>query len=661
MLFPKAAVCAALLFVSIGSNLMAGMEDVVISEIHYHPVTTEDLEFIELWNTGTVPVNMQGAQISDAIEYTFGSVTLQPDERTVVCSDRTQFLNFYTPRFPNIADSLAPGAFLNRLNNAEETVQFLAANGDLIQSVFYQDLTPWPNRADGAGSSLEWIHDGPRSTDSSTHWRASYLVHGSPGESGLERRIPVALNELLTHTDLPLEDAIELINLSDSPIPLDGWYLTDSINELNRFQIPVGTTLQPNGFQVFYELAFNFTNPSIPFALSSAFGDRLLLVATDSSGEPLQFVDDVEFGATQNGVSYGRFPDGVGTWSRLKDLSFGTDVRAGDDPAALSVFRTGAGAPNTAPLVGPVYIKEIHYNPVESGAEYVTLFNEAEFPVALYEAGARTNTWSLQNAVQFVFPQEVVMQSKETVVVASETPEAFRARYDISENIRVFGPFEGALNNAGEILELVKPDPPQTTGDQIGFVPQIILETIEYQPFAPWPTQPDGLGGSLHRTGTFASPGSHTQWSAGFPTFDVDTDSDGVPDSWEIWYGLNPASSLDATLDTDQDRASSLEEYLAGSDPTDSASVLQFTPSVSFSANTLNGEFLRRSDRSYILESTTGFNSGSSWSTALEINATQPEFHGPLPWDGAEIEIPWTSTSAPLFLRIREIDSATNQ
>jgi len=47
-----------------------------------------------------------------------------------------------------------------------------------------------------------------------------------------------------------------------------------------------------------------------------------------------------------------------------------------------------------------------------------------------------------------------------------------------------------------------------------------------------------------------------------------DSDSDGIPDSWETAHGLNPLDSADAVLDPDQDGLFSLFEYQSGLNPT---------------------------------------------------------------------------------------------
>lgn len=48
-----------------------------------------------------------------------------------------------------------------------------------------------------------------------------------------------------------------------------------------------------------------------------------------------------------------------------------------------------------------------------------------------------------------------------------------------------------------------------------------------------------------------------------------DTDHDGLPNDWELKYGLNPSDPADAEQDTDKDGFTNLEEYEAETDPSD--------------------------------------------------------------------------------------------
>ena len=48
---------------------------------------------------------------------------------------------------------------------------------------------------------------------------------------------------------------------------------------------------------------------------------------------------------------------------------------------------------------------------------------------------------------------------------------------------------------------------------------------------------------------------------------DLDDDNDGMPDAWELTYGLNPLNPADASADNDGDGVSNLNEYLQGTDP----------------------------------------------------------------------------------------------
>ena len=58
----------------------------------------------------------------------------------------------------------------------------------------------------------------------------------------------------------------------------------------------------------------------------------------------------------------------------------------------------------------------------------------------------------------------------------------------------------------------------------------------------------------------------------GFPEYNgtpyLDSDGDGIPDEWEIKYGLNPFDPSDALLDMNGDGYTNIEKYINGIDPT---------------------------------------------------------------------------------------------
>lgn len=65
---------------------------------------------------------------------------------------------------------------------------------------------------------------------------------------------------------------------------------------------------------------------------------------------------------------------------------------------------------------------------------------------------------------------------------------------------------------------------------------------------------------------------SHTSEVGGWPSFSsgtppIDTDHDGMPDSWEVAKGFNPSNAADRLQDLDDDGNTNLEEYLNGTEP----------------------------------------------------------------------------------------------
>ncbi|ATG92606.1 hypothetical protein MKLM6_4453 (plasmid) [Methylomonas koyamae] len=73
------------------------------------------------------------------------------------------------------------------------------------------------------------------------------------------------------------------------------------------------------------------------------------------------------------------------------------------------------------------------------------------------------------------------------------------------------------------------------------------------------------VAGNFNTQGVTNSPDTDGDLLANFA--DPDDDNDGMPDAWEIQYGLNPLSPGDAGLDADGDGITNLAEYQANSNP----------------------------------------------------------------------------------------------
>jgi len=126
---------------------------IVINELQYHPLSDDHgEEYIELYNTGAITVDLSGWRFSDGIHYTFpAGASIPPDGYVVVGHDPATVEAVY-----GISGVLGPFES-GRLDNGGERVAIEDAGGVLIDEVAYDDHHPWPELPDGKGPSLELI------------------------------------------------------------------------------------------------------------------------------------------------------------------------------------------------------------------------------------------------------------------------------------------------------------------------------------------------------------------------------------------------------------------------------------------------------------------------------------------------------------------------
>lgn len=526
-------------------------------------------DWFELYNPGLQPIALAGLYLTDKL-----------NERIKHPIAALSFIGTGTNGFLKfIADN-------NTAQGADHVGFSLDAGGEAI-GLFPTGTAPAIDMVT-FGPQTNGISEG-RFPDSSPN--RAFFTSPSPGEANWLFLTNVFINEVLTHTDLPLEDAIELHNPGNASVNISGWWLSDTSDELRKFRIPTNTILAPHGFAVFYEYQFN-PEPGFPgsFSFSSARGDSVWLSATDGDGQLNGFRARVNFGPQFNGVSFGRVPTSIGAdFTALEVLTFGHGVTAQSPPDLIGVFRGGAGAVNALPRIGPVVISEIMYRPPLIGTndnlrdEFVELYNLTFNPVPLYDLAHATNGWRLRGGVDFDFNTNHSLAPGSFLLLVSFDPAtngasltAFRAAY--GTNGTLVGPYSGKLDNGGEAIELYAPDAPQTTGSDFGLVPYVLVERVVYDELPPWPAGADGSGASLQRM-TFSAYGNDpANWIAATPTAGFkaggDSDGDGMPDTWEDAHNLNRLVN-DAALDPDHDGFTNGQEYLAGTDPQNAASALR--------------------------------------------------------------------------------------
>ena len=455
-------------------------------------------DWIEIYNPNAQPVELTGLWLSDTLA---NPKKYQIPVRSFIGAGSEGFLRFWAA---NGADADFTGFSLNA--TAEDVVISTAA-GTVINGQHYL--------AQFTGISEGRLPDGATNI-------VKFATTPTPGNANFLPLTSVVINEILSHTDAPLEDAVEIFNTTGDDINIGGWYLSDSQDNLFKFRIAPGTIVPAGGFKVFYEYQFNSDNPVTPFSFSSAKGDEVYLSQSTAPGTVTGYRAFAGFDASENGVSFGRYQTSVGVdFTAMSARTFGVD-----NPATTNQFRTGTGQANAYPKIGPVVINEIMYNQAgtNDALEFVELHNILGTPQPLFDPTNPANTWRMRKGIDFNFPTNVTIPGGGFVVLVNFSPQtdtialdSFRAAY--GTNMTLFGPYSGKLDNGGEAIELQKPDAPQTVpGPDFGFVPRIVVDRVVYSDTAPWPLSPDGLGDALKRVTASLYGNDPVNWIGGAPT-----------------------------------------------------------------------------------------------------------------------------------------------
>lgn len=489
----------------------------VFTEIMYNPApvvvitnsTTNRLstEFLELYNSNPFYEELSDFRITGDIDFTFPKGAGLPGRsRLILAKNTNEFQAYYqltnvvlfqygvTNNGTNLVNSLSRAGTIRLRNNS----------GGVVLEVNYDHNNPWPVGADGTGHSLVLARPSYGENDPQA-WSISDHVGGTPGFAEIYTNDPlreVVINEILAHTDPPLFDTIELYNHSDQANNLSGCILTDDA-ATNKFVIPEGTIIPPRGF-------VTFDQNQLGFALSAG-GETIYFWSSNH----IRLLDTVQYGAQENGVSWGRSPDGADDFYRLQTRTFGTN--------------------NSAILVSDVVINELMYDPIsgDDNDEYVELYNRTV-------ASVNISGWRLEDGISFTIPPNTVLPPNSYLVIAKSQTNLL-AKYVQLNATNTLGNYSGSLRNSGERIALSKPDSTNGTNTI-----HIVVEEVTYRGGGQWPNWAHGGGSSLERRDVRANSRLAANWADSDETSKATwttIDATGVLSS-----GVNAANAIEGGL-----------------------------------------------------------------------------------------------------------------
>jgi hypothetical protein len=493
-------------------------ESLRISELMYHPADTNDpndpnTEYIELTNVGDQTINLNLVRFTNGVDFTFPDYELSPGGYCLVVRDAAAF----AARYENRGQQPVAGQYAGSLNNGGERVELDDPLGAVIHDFRFED--GWFDETDGLGFSLT-VKDPPtadaNNLNDKSSWRPSARVGGSPGTDDSSLVPPlgaIVINELMANPAGSASDWIELYNTTDETISIGGWFLSDDANDLTKYRIAAGTLIPAGGFAVFYQDQ-HFGNQADP-GCATSFGlsknGETVYLHSGSAGVLTGYTEQEKFGASENGVSLGRWQKGTGTYN------------------FVPLSQPTPGQTNAMPRVGPVVINEIMYHPADGdGGEYVELFNAGDLPVTLYDAG-RDAPWRFTDdpedpGIELLFStnEPVVLAPGEYLVLTKDL-DLFSAKFTVPAGVRVLPWTFGSLANGGDKIQLSKPGDEDAGGrawirvDRVvysdGSHPQDLPGAMD-----PWPIEADGQGRSLSRINPQTYGNDPNNWHAAAPS-----------------------------------------------------------------------------------------------------------------------------------------------
>ncbi len=358
----------------------AGFE-LVISEVMANPLDEATGEYVEIANVGTAPVDLAGLVIDDGdatdalVGWLGGPTTLAPGAYAVILDP--QYAGQYTLPEAAVLLTVASTATIGSGLSNSDPVALLDGEVALATYSFPFDA--------GNGVSVE--RDSPDVGDEAGNWVASPCGH-SPGSQNCAALPPpppsdlaLVITEILVNpTDESTGEAVEILNVGETPVDLAGLTISDGDANDTLVAWPGGDSVLESGQHAVIldpdfanDYAIDPGSVLLTIANTTRIGDGL------ATTDPITLLDGAEVLSTfshpfnpGNGVSVERKNAGA---ADVADSWIASICGAGNS------LGTAPCEPTAPPVDLQVRLSEVMSNPLnEDQGEFVELVNLSDAP-----------------------------------------------------------------------------------------------------------------------------------------------------------------------------------------------------------------------------------------------------------------------------------------
>jgi hypothetical protein len=272
----------------------------------------------------------------------------------------------------------------------------------------------------------------------------------------------IVISEVLTHTDEPYYDYIELHNNGKSAVDVGGWFVSNKKQNPRLKTIPRKTVIQPGQYI------------TVPFKSPNRLNkkkEKVTLSRLDSTGQMVE-VDDAKVPSSLNHMVYQRWENSQG------------------DSDLVVAFPTQNFA-SRYPIVGPFVISEIRFAHPPTRQQYVRITCirgtrgqtvQGRASTIARGGGYHLRFDSSNDTSVFDIPT-IEMSAGQHIWIVSGNPAAFAQAEGVPAD-RVYGPWTGVLNDGK------KGDKVSLWGYEGHKASYFLVEKVNWKTKAPWP-QPD--------------------------------------------------------------------------------------------------------------------------------------------------------------------------